>query len=202
LQLSIHLFLFVYHPEDNEVYWHHVTNHVPDDEGQLFRSTRIVISKSNKIDSAFASYLLTLFALEVYDADRLTILSQEMASTSITVGHGDAAVTISALDLFVEGLWGLCSKVQFHASILLQRIRKQVISRGKDARIAYTFSRGELYPFIIRYIRLLTDHGLAKIDIDDVNDSLYRKMEQPTFIVPLTTNGRALVEFLRACGCR
>jgi hypothetical protein len=125
-----------------------------------------------------------------------------MASTSITVGHGDAAVTISALDLFVEGLWGLCSKVQFHASILLQRIRKQVISRGKDARIAYTFSRGELYPFIIRYIRLLTDHGLAKIDIDDVNDSLYRKMEQPTFIVPLTTNGRALVEFLRACGCR
>lgn len=200
LQLSIHLFLFVYHPEDDEVYWHHVTNYVPDDEGQTSQSTHIVISKSNKLDKAFANYLVTLFALEVYDADRLTLLTDEMGASTITVGHGTAAVTISALDLFVGGLWGLCSKVQFHASILLQRIRKQVISRGKDAPIAYTFSRGDIYPFIVKYIRLLTDHGLAKIDIDDVNDSLYRKMEQPTFIAPLTTNGRALVEFLRTRG--
>lgn len=198
LQLSIHLFLFVFHPKDDAVYWHHVTNYLPDDEGQLSRSTHIVVSKSNKVDSAFASYLLTLFDLEVYDADRFTSLSKEMASCTIMVGHGDAAVTISALDLFVEGLWGLCSKVQFHASIILQRIRKQVLVRGEDARIAYTFSRSDLYPFIIRYVRLLTDHRLAKIDIDDVNDSLYRKMEQPTFIAPLTTNGRALVKFLRA----
>ncbi|WOI34191.1 DUF4365 domain-containing protein [Tritonibacter scottomollicae] len=197
LQMSIHLFLFVYHPEDDEVYWHHVTNYVPDDEGQASSSTHIVISKSNKVDKAFASYLVTLFALEVYDADRLTLLSNEMAASTITVGHGAAAVTISALDLFVGGLWGLCSKVQFHASILLQRIRKQVVSRGKDTSIAYTLSRGDIYPFIVKYIRLLTDHGIAKIDIDDINDSLYRKMEQPTFIAPLTTNGRALVDFLR-----
>ncbi|WP_420006641.1 DUF4365 domain-containing protein [Arenibacterium sp. LLYu02] len=200
LQLSIHLFLFVYHPEDDQVYWHHVTNYVPDDEGQTSPSTHIVISKENKIDEAFSRYLITLFALEVYDADRLTLLSDEMAATTISVGHGEAAVTISALDLFVGGLWGLCSKVQFHASILLQGIRKHVISRGKDAPIAYTFSRGEIYPFVVKYVRLLTDHGLAKIDIDDVNDSLYRKMEQPTFIAPLTTNGRALVDFLRTRG--
>ena len=34
----------------------------------------------------------------------------------------------------------------------------------------------------------------------DTLASLYRKMEQPTFIAPLTTNGRALVEFLRTRG--
>ena len=200
LELSIHLFLFVYHPEDDEVYWSHITNYLPDDDGQASRTTKITILKEHKVDEKFKAYLITLFTLEIYDADRMADLSQEMAACYITVGHGDAAITISALDLFVQGLWGLCSKVQYHASILLQRIRKEVVAQGRDAKIAYTFARADLYPFIIKYVRLLSDHGLATIDIDDVNDSLYRKMEQPTFIAPLTTNGRALVKYLRAGG--
>lgn len=64
----------------------------------------------------------------------------------------------------------------------------------------YSFSRGNLYPFFIKYIDVLMRHHLALIDAADVNESLYAKLEFPTFLAPLTTNGRRFVEYLRANG--
>lgn len=38
------------------------------------------------------------------------------------------------------------------------------------------------------------------LDTNDIDESLYKKLEYPTFIVVLTTNGRRFVEYLRRTG--
>jgi hypothetical protein len=80
------------------------------------------------------------------------------------------------------------------------RIRKTVREQEGQIPISYTFDRASLYPFFTRYFNLLSKHHLANLDAADINESLYVKLEFPTFIAPLTTNGRRFVEYLRRTG--
>lgn len=199
-QLSIPLFLLVYHPDDKVVYWCDVSSYIQQNANEDQRISHIVFPKENKMDEGFLSYLEGRFDLKIYDAGSQRKLREELSTLSIVLGHGEMTAEITGLDMFVEGLWGLCSKVLFHASILLSIIRRSVGEKNKDTRVSYTFSRSEIYPFLIRYFAILAKHHIATIDANDINNSLYQKMELPTFIAPLTTNGRAFVRFLREAG--
>jgi hypothetical protein len=138
------------------------------------------------------------FDLLVYSDLQFDDIYRELQLIVYEQGEGNDAVSISAVDLFIEGLWGLCTKIQFHSSLLSDRIRKIVQHRNADIHVTYTFDREILYPYFIRYFNIIAKHHLAGIDISDINHSLYAKSEYPTFIASLTTNGRKFVEYLRA----
>lgn len=199
-QLSIPLFLFVHDPEDRSVYWVDVTKYIQERSADPLGPAYISFSKADKVDDAFADYLKSLFDLTSYDEAKFAAVRGELEAIKHTGGVGSGRVTVTALDLFTGGLWGLCSKLQFHSSLLADIFRKVVSEAGKDIVVRYSFSRGDLYPFFIKYIDVLTRHRLAIIDAADVNESLYAKLEFPTFLAPLTTNGRRFVEYLRANG--
>jgi len=199
-QLSIPLFLFVHDPATGTVFWVDITSHVQERAADPLGAAYIEFNKANTIDKAFEAYLRSKFDLAAYEDAEFEQVRAELEAIVHTDGSGDAAVTVSALDLFIEGLWGLCSKVQFHSSMLADMIRKDVRDRGTDIFVRYTFSRAALYPFFTQYFNVLTRHHLALIDAADVNHSLYAKLEFPTFVAPLTTNGRRFVEFLRDAG--
>ncbi|WP_082653822.1 DUF4365 domain-containing protein [Bradyrhizobium pachyrhizi] len=196
--LSIPLFLFVHHPTDQSVYWVDVSQHIRDQENGPFEDAYINFSKTNKIDADFEKYLHARFDLTVYSDNQYAELRAELEALVHTNGIGAGQVTISALALFVEGLWGLCSKLQFHSSLLADLIRKAVRDRSGQVSISYTFDRASLYPFFTKYFDLLNRHHLAIVDAADINESLYVKLEYPTFIASLTTNGRRFVEYLRS----
>ena len=199
-QLSIPLFLLVHDPDAKATYWLDVTHYVEERADDPLGVPYLLFRKSNLLDSSFASHLGGLFNLAHYDDARFQAVRAELEVLSHTMGEGTGRVTVTGLGLFLEGLWGLCSKVQFHASLLSDIVRRAVRDRGVEFLVRYSFARTELYPFIIGYIDILSRHHLAIVDSDDVNDSLYRKLEYPTFIAPLTTNGRRFVEHLRAAG--
>jgi len=160
----------------------------------------ITFSKANKLDRAFEAYLHGRFDLTVYTDEQYANLRHELETVVHVDGSGGAAVSITALNLFIEGLWGLCSKLQFHSSLLADLIRKAIREHDGEIPITYTFARAELYPFFTRYFSLLTKHHLAVLDIADINESLYAKFEYPAIIAGLTTNGRRFVKYLQRTG--
>ncbi|MBL45752.1 MAG: hypothetical protein CMN71_13815 [Sphingomonadaceae bacterium] len=198
--LSIPLFLFVHHPEHDEVYWVDMEKHFESRGDDPLGPAYVQFSKSNKIDEAFQAHLRARFDLTVYDDTQYAELRSELEAIVHTDGSGHGLVSVTALDLFVEGLWGLCSKLQFHSSLLADIIRKIVRDREGPVHVTYTFDRASLYPFLTRYFDVLARHHLALIDSADVNHSLYAKLEYPAFIAVLTTNGRRFVEYLRSAG--
>lgn len=199
-QLSIPLFLIVHDPHAKATYWLDVTRYVQERADDPLGVPHLLFRKSNVLDGGFAAYLRGRFNLAHYDDAQFDAVRAELEALSHAMGEGTGRVTVTGLDLFLEGLWGLCSKVQFHVSLLADIVRRAVRDRGVEFLVRYSFARVELYPFIIGYIDILSRHHLATVDSDDVNDSLYRKLEYPTCIAPLTTNGRRFVEHLRASG--
>jgi len=199
-ELSIPLFLLVHHPDDGNVSWVDVSCYVESRADDPSGTPYIEFSKANKLDRDFEAYLHSRFDLTVYSDEQYAELRRELEAVIHVDGSSGAAVTLTALDLFIEGLWGLCSKLQFHSSLLADLIRKAVRERDGAIPITYTFDRAALYPFFTRYFSLLTKHHLALLDAADITESLYAKLEYPTFIAGLTTNGRRLVEYLRRNG--
>ena len=195
--LSIPLFLLVHNPTDGAVYWTDISKHIQDRADDPLGTPYIEFSKSNKMGDAFASYLRERFDLSVYDDAQYATVRAELESNVHSDGHGASAISISSLTLFIEGLWGLCSKLQFHSSLLSDLIRKSVRERQTNVHLTYTFDRASLYPYFTRYFNILSKHHLATLDVADINQSLYSKLEFPAFIAPLTTNGRRFVDYLR-----
>lgn len=198
--LSIPLFLLIHHPTDDCVYWVDVTRLIETRSADPDAPTAIAFAKAQKLDRGFESYLHSRFDLVVHSDDQYADLRGALEALVHEDGSGEGAIRITGLDLFIEGLWGLCSKLQFHSSLLADLIRKSVRDREGPVPVTYTFSRAALYPFFIRYFSLLSDHSIASLDTADINASLYQKLEFPTFIAPLTTNGRGFVRYLRARG--
>lgn len=198
--LSLPLFLLVHHPGDDCVYWVDVSRYVGARADDPLGPAHIEFSKENKLDDDFEAYLRSRFDLTVYSDDQYGDLRRELEAVVHLDGTSGGAVKITALDLFIEGLWGLCSKLQFHSSLLADLIRKSVRDRDGVVPVTYTFGRADLYPFFTRYFGLLAKHHLALLDAADINESLYVKLEYPTFIAGLTTNGRRFVEYLRRVG--
>ncbi|WP_439568868.1 DUF4365 domain-containing protein [Sphingopyxis sp.] len=199
-QLSIPLILFVHDPADRSVYWVDVTKHIQQRAADPLGPAHIAFLKSNQINDAFYQYLTSLFDLTSYDDAKFMAVRAELEAISHTDGIGSGRVTVTGLDLFTGGLWGLCSKLQFHSSLLADLFRKAVSAAREDIVVRYSFSRSDLYPFFTRYIDVLMRHHLALLDGTDINHSLYAKLEFPTFLAPLTLNGRRFVEYLRSNG--
>lgn len=198
--VSIPMFLLVHDPRDGVVYWADLSKYIQERTNDPFGAPSVVIPKSNLLNSSFAAYLRARFDLLLYSSDQYAVARDELSALRHTFGDGESAVSISALDLFLEGLWGLCSKLQFHSSLMSELIRRAAQIRHQVFLVRYTFDHASLYPYLTAYFNLLSKHHLATLDANDINHSLYAKLEYPTFIAPLTTNGRKFTEYLRDDG--
>jgi len=138
--LSIPLYIFVHDPRDGKVYWKDFSSHVREDT-QHGPSTLIEMLKVNQVDNAFSAHLRARVDLGVFDKTRHATIQKELAAIIWSDGTGGSQVTVSGLDLFVQGLWGLCSKLQFHSSIIADLIRAKAIKQVAEVSVDYTFSR-------------------------------------------------------------
>lgn len=197
--VSIPMFLLLHDPRIGTVYWADLSKHIQERVDNPLDSPSIIFSKSNVMNEKFSAYLRGRFDLLLYSDEEYAAAQTDLRNLEHTLGTLDSAVTFSALDLFVEGLWGLCSKLQFHSSMMSELVRREAMDKPEVLLLNYTLDRASLYPFLSRYFNLLSKHHLATLDGADINHSLYAKLEFPTFIAPLTTNGRRFTEYLRKC---
>lgn len=155
-------------------------------------------SKTQTVNVEFDAYLRSRFDLVVYTDDDFAAVRAELeALTYRDEGVPGHSATVTGLDLFIGGLWGLCSKVQWHLSLLTRAIRLQLSEQSSPSVVTYDLSRFKLFPLVTGYFSILGNRHLAELDYDDLNHTLYSKLEWPTFIAPLTLNGQRFVEYLR-----
>ena len=197
-RLTLPLFLFVYDPRTESVYWLDVQRYMENRQDDPMAAPTLSFRKNNVVDDGFRQYLNDRFDLTVYSFDQFTAVRNHLES----LVYEDAQITggsarVSALDLFLKGLWGLCSKLQFHLTLLTEVIRDDLVNRFEPSMVTYDLSRQKLFPFLNGYFAALGEHHLATLDYEDMNYSLYSKLEWPTFIAPLTLNGRRFVEYMR-----
>src|ERR1700681_3100359 len=122
--LTIPLFLVIYDPRSEILYWVDVKNYVADAHREWPDTSHIEVSKRSAVNVGFRDYLLSMFDLTIYGEDRLREILNELADNKFYDPGVQDSVTISALDIFILGLWGLCSKVQFHLSIVTEALRE------------------------------------------------------------------------------
>jgi hypothetical protein len=195
----IPVILVFYDPRNDALYWVDVKRDVADRGSGLGDDPpRLCVPKTNVFDESFVSYLKGLFDLAAYTEEEYKQVTKEFRSNVYSDESVAGAVRVSSLDLFIAGLWGLCSKVQFHLALLSEEIRKRLATRSEPSMLTYDFSHAKLFPFIMGYLSSLTRHRLATLDTADLNETLYGRLEWPAFIAPLTLNGRKYVEHLRA----
>lgn len=201
--LSLPLILCVFDPESTNLYWCDVQSYIENRPTDPLGNSKIVFSKRSIVNDTFKDYLESMFDLSVYADEQFQDLRHEMKNNCFKDTGISGSVVVTAEDLFISGLWGLCTKVQFHLTLLTDAIRKQLIEQGNPAVITYDLARASLFPFITGYLNTLTSHNLVSLDTADTNHTLYSKLEWPAFIAPLTLNGRCYIEFLRSeslCG--
>jgi hypothetical protein len=196
-RLTLPVFLIVYDPASANLFWLDVQRHMENRPEDPLGSPYLLFSKANTIDSQFISYLENHFDLTIYSPEQFAQVREALGHLVYEDTQLAGSARVTSLDLFVNGLWGLCSKLQFHLSLLTEAIRERLVERSTPSLITYDLSRTKLFPFLNGYFAALGQHHLARIDYEDLNYTLYSKLEWPAFVVPLTINGRRFVEYLR-----
>ncbi|MGA9056669.1 MAG: DUF4365 domain-containing protein, partial [Terriglobia bacterium] len=197
--LIIPVILVFFDPRKEALYWLDIKHTIVDrGSGLGDESPRLSVSKANVLDVTFVSHLNGLFDLATYTKEEYDQVTMELRSNVYSDKTVRGSAEVSGLDLFIAGLWGLCSKVQFHLTLLTEEIRRQLAPRPGPSMLTYDLSRPKLFPFVMHYLGSLTRHRLAMLDTAELNQTLYGRLEWPAFIAPLTLNGRRYVEHLRA----
>ena len=195
-RLTLPLFLFVYDATAKQIYWLDVQSYTENRPLNPIGNPVFEFDKANRLDETFRGRLEQMFDLTTYDNDKYREVREELEGIVYRDDLEDS-VTISALQIFLKGLWGLCTKVQFHFSLFTDEIRSQLSERDQPSFVRYNLSRAKVFPFVTGYFNVLTRHHLAILDVADLNHTLYGKLEWPAYIAPLTVNGRRFVQYLR-----
>jgi hypothetical protein len=193
--LIIPLVLVVYDPRTNLCYWHDITNDIEARGENIFETRKIIISKENTLTRNFNDYALSIFDLRIMSEKEFDDVLAALVTLNWSVE--EYGIKISGLDLFIEGLWGLCTKLLFHLSLVTDVFKSKLSANKRPSTIRLRLDRDSLQPFVIGYLQILKKFRLAKFDADDVNYTLYQKMEWPTFIAVLTPSGRKFINYLR-----
>ncbi len=193
--LIIPLILVVWDPRTNSCYWHDITNDIEAKGENIFENRKLIISKENTLTHTFNDYALSLFDLRIMSEKEFDEALTALVNLNWSVEEYD--IKISGLDLFIGGLWGLCSKLLFHLSLVTDTFKSKLSAQKKPSTIRMRLDRDSLQPFVIGYLQILKKFRLADFDADDANYTLYQKMEWPAFIAVLTPSGRKFIDYLR-----
>lgn len=192
---TLPIFLFFYNPTTHDCYWKDITNAMYSDAENHKVHNKIIIPNIPLSNSHFDEYAKSLFDLTAPSDDTFELITQELRKIQLNLPENN--VQITGLDLFLNGLWGLCTKLLFHLSLITDSVKQSLIQKKQSVAIRMRLDRATLQPFIISYLKLLKEKRLADFDTNDANHTIYVKYEWPTFIAPLTLAGRKYIEFLR-----
>lgn len=99
---------------------------------------------------------------------------------------------VSFFDLFVHGLTNLCRQLYFHTGLAIE-----IAEFNNDTDFGLGFGVSE-HKFLNDYAKFILSQNLARIDYADYLIDWKERFLQPTFMAPLTSRGRGLVEMIAA----
>jgi hypothetical protein len=177
--------LFMHKPDDDVVYWVDTRRQLRGDEQ---REPYIAVPKAQTLSAISRDALFESCGSPGVGLATPDLVLRHLALTQ----SKSAAFPISHLDIFLEGLTDIGRKLFFSAGMCWDLA---------GARVDDGVSMGEPeQKFLDDFVRYLVSQSLAFVDYSDFLIDLHDKQLISTFLVPLTSRGRAVRDLCREIG--
>jgi len=177
--------LFMHNPDDAAVYWVDARRQLRGDER---REPYIAVPKTQTFSAISRDALF-----ESCGSPGVGLATPDLALRHLALTRSkSAAFRISHLDIFLEGLTDIGRKLFFSAGMCWDLA---------EARVDDGVSMGEPeQKFLDDFVRYLVSESLAFVDYSDFLIDLHDRQLIATFLVPLTSRGRAVRDLCREIG--
>lgn len=177
--------LIVLHDPDNGIsYWQDVRRHFRTPSA---RQTGILVPKGNILQNANPTELFQDFAVSgepFLDLDAvLAYLIQKKSN--------NASFPLSFFDLFCNGLTNICRSIYFGMDVAMTVAEVKLEKNNSEYGVGVGDAEHE---FMFGFVKFLVQQHLADVDFSDCLIDWNDRQMMPTFMAPLTSRGRALVE--------
>ncbi|WVK03947.1 DUF4365 domain-containing protein [Xanthomonas campestris pv. olitorii] len=177
--------LVVLHDPDRGIsYWQDVRRHF---RTPVAKQAGILVPKGNVLQNAHPNELFQDFAA----SDEPFLELDGVLGFLIQKKSNNGSFPISFFDLFCNGLTNICRSIYFGMDVAL------TVAEIKLERIDSPFGAGvgdAEHEFMFDFIKFLVHQHLADLDFSDCLIDWHDRQMMPTFMAPLTSRGRALVE--------
>lgn len=180
--LPVVLFL---HSETEGTFWVDVRQALrnPDRPGL----THVRVPRQNQLEAATRDQFLA----SVGASARPFLPVEDVLRAMAVARSPSAALPLTYLDLFATGLTNVARSVYYGTDIVIEVAETLVDASEGGIRIS-----GPEHDFLFSYVLFLVEQQIADVDISDALTDWIDRGMHPTFIAPLTSRGRRLVEVI------
>mgnify|MGYP004448080733 CR=1 FL=1 len=200
---------WIYHPDEkHRFYWERfplpvlIILHNPDtnlsywqDVRQILRGAKssdakgISIPKSNVLQTTSARTLFEGFA--VLDQEFMSV--EEVLGYLIKTKSSNASFPVSYLNLFCSGLTNICRSLYFGMDVATTIAEVELHNQNSPFGVGVGDSE---HNFLFDYIKFIVHQRIADVDFSDCMIDWYDRKIQPSFMAPLTSRGKELVQLI------
>lgn len=185
LRCCLPVMVIVYSPALNSAYWTSIDKRLLVKTAKMHR---IDVPKENVLNQITKNALFQFFYGKLYEDDRkFGEIYQDLRNLRCQVNSVDS---ISALELYINGLMDNCTRLYFHTDLVTNIIAKKT---PPQCGVAFDFPNSD---FVIEYFRILNYHNLLVGDFSSEQETLNQRNLLPIFIKPLNLNGHNFNEYL------
>ena len=185
LRCCLPVMLIIYSPSLKKAYWTSIDKRLFVKTAKMYR---IDMPKVNVLNQITKNTLLQFFYGKLYEDDKqYEEIYQDLRSLRCQVCP---ASSISALELYINGLMDNCSRLYFHTDLVTNIIAKKA---PPQSDVAFDFPNSD---FFIEYFRILNYHNLLVGDFSSEQETLNQRDMLPVFIKPLNINGYNFNDYL------
>lgn len=178
----LQVIIFIYSPKNGCTYFANVTRQLNSNE----TDRPIKIAKNSIFELTSRDALFTPEDVPQQAFFKIDELLEEMIKRKCS----NPTFNISFFDLFVQGLTNICRHLFFSISLA-----SDIADFNNETEYGISLGYAE-YEFLHDYAKFLLTQNLAKIDYDDYLVDWNERELVPTFHVPVTHRGRALMSHI------
>ena len=189
LKCNMPVLFIIYNPESEEILWTKI------EKGNLVKTKtgcRIDISPENRLGEIDAQKIYEVFYGKLYSDEKS--FDQVIYDLEANTFRESDQLTISGLELFINGMCNNCHQLYFHTELYSNLMDYKAISAGMG---------GFTYPndgFFEQYFATLNYHNLLAGTFEQELNDINARNLIPYFIKYLSPNGLAFIEYLRNRG--
>jgi|SRR3989304_1709363 len=186
LRCCLPIMFIIYNPSLNKAFWVSIEKRLLVKTSKMYR---IDVPKVNILSQITKNTLLQFFYGKLYEKDeQYEEIYQDLRGLGCQVC---LATSISALELYINGLMDYCTRLYFHTDLVTNIITKKT---PPQSDVAFGFPSSD---FFIEYFRILNYHNLLFGDFSSEQETLNQRNMLPIFIKPLNINGYRFNDYLQ-----
>lgn len=179
--------IILHNPDTGMSYWqdirHALRSTTPMGKGLLIPNENIL--QHTKPDVLFEGFAIS---------DQKFMDLDEILHHMINTQNTDASFPLSYFDLFCNGLTNICRSLYFSIDVAVSAAEIKLAAADAPTGIGMGYNE---HNFLFGYTGFLVHQHIADIDYSDCLIDWYDRELQPSFLAPLTSRGRMLVELIQ-----